>query len=185
MPVLRWLRNGRIDLRPWIRNDWSSPGKGDCLLCNNLRTRSLGRLHFYASALALIAILWASGGPPCIRWISRVTVSPCSPLSFLFPFSLFLSSFLSLTLSPHLDWFLSLSTASRKTGRWLWLATNTTTYSCSSSSHTLDLASQTCLNIQQATNDLQHFVAVRIARSVTLSVSVFRRFFLPRVLVNP
>lgn len=172
MPVLRWLRNGRIDLRPWIRNDWSSPGKGDCLLCNNLRTRSLGRLHFYASALALIAILWASGGPPCIRWISRVTVSPCFLLSFLSP-SPSLSLFLSPCYSLHLDWFLSLSIAGRKTGRWLWLATNTTTYSCSSSSHTLDLASQTCLNIQQATNDLQHFVAVRIAHAIGQRISSF------------
>lgn len=31
--------------------------KGECLLSCNLVTRSLGRPHFYASALALIAVL--------------------------------------------------------------------------------------------------------------------------------
>lgn len=49
-----------ILVRPWIFNGGSSE-KGECLLSCNLVTRSLGRPHFYASALALIAVLWASG----------------------------------------------------------------------------------------------------------------------------
>lgn len=93
VPVSRWVRNGRIDLRPWIRNDWSSPGKGKCLLCNNLGTRSLGRLHFYASALALIAILWASGGPRASDGFQGWPFHRV--FFFFFPF-----------FSLHLDWFL-------------------------------------------------------------------------------
>lgn len=102
VPVSRWVRNGRIDLRPWIRNDWSSPGKGKCLLCNNLGTRSLGRLHFYASALALIAILWASGGP---RASDGFQGWPFHRVFFFF-FLFFLSTSTGF----------SLSTPSRKTG---------------------------------------------------------------------